>query len=219
MITFIFIQGVTKDMNTFKRKALFTAVLAGLGAAGTAEAVYLSPNKMGQVLVYPYYTVQSSGGNSWNTYISVVNTTTQAKAVKVRFIEGKTSAEVLDFNLYLSPNDVWVAAIIPADLTGASATAAGHLITNDRSCTNPPIPAGGVDFRNIQYATGIDALPGVALDRTREGYLEMLEMGVLSGTWAPAVTHVAGTPANCSVVQVNVGPPSIAAPGGGLVGT
>jgi hypothetical protein len=73
-------------MNTFKRKALFTAVLAGLGAAGTAEAVYLNPNGTGQVLVYPYYTVQSSGGASWNTYLSVVNTTTRAKAVKVRVL-------------------------------------------------------------------------------------------------------------------------------------
>ena len=88
-------------MNTFKRKALFTAVLAGLGAAGTAEAVYLNPNGTGQVLVYPYYTVQSAGGNAWNTYLSVVNTTTRAKAVKVRVLEGKTSAEVLDFNLFL----------------------------------------------------------------------------------------------------------------------
>src|SRR5512140_3034513 len=107
-------------MNTFKRKALLTAVLASMGAAGTAEAVYLNPNRTGQALVYPYFTVQSTGTNAWNTYISVVNTTTRAKAVKVRFLEGRTSAEVLDFNLYLSPNDVWTAAIIPADATTTS---------------------------------------------------------------------------------------------------
>ena len=112
-----------ENMNTFKRKALFTAVVAGLGVAGTAEAVYMSPNRTGQVLVYPYYTVQSAGGDNWNTYISVVNTTSVAKAVKVRILEGKTSAEVLDFNLFLSPNDVWTAAIIPND---ATATAPGH---------------------------------------------------------------------------------------------
>src|SRR5712664_4088304 len=98
-------------MNTFKRKALFTAVVAGLGAAGTAEAVYLSPNALGQVLVYPYYTTNNAGGNAWNTYLSVVNTTSRAKAVKVRVLEGKASAEVLDFNLFLSPNDMWAASI------------------------------------------------------------------------------------------------------------
>ena len=204
-------------MNTFKRKALFTAVLAGLGAAGTAEAVYLSPNNTGQVLVYPYYTVQSSGSNSWNTYISVVNTTTRAKAVKVRVLEGKASAEVLDFNLFLSPNDMWTAAIIPAS---ATAGAPGHLITADVSCTNPPIPAAGVDFRNFTYAAAFDSIAGKGLDRTREGYVEMLEMGNLTGAWATAVTHVSGVPANCAVVQGPVlTPSSIEAPGGGLTGT
>ncbi len=204
-------------MNTFKRKALFTAVIAGLGvAAGTAEAVYLNPNKTGQVLIYPYYTVQSTNGNSWNTYLSVVNTTSRAKAVKVRFLEGKDSAEVLDFNLFLSPNDMWTAAIIPADATSGSP---GHLVTADVSCTNPAIPSGGVDFRNTLYASGSDSILGKGLDRTREGYAEMIEMGTLSGTWATAVTHVAGVPANCAVVQNNNSPSSIAAPQGGLVGT
>jgi hypothetical protein len=41
----------------------------------------------------------------------VVNTTDSAKAVKVRFKEGYNSREVLDFNMYMSAYDVWVAAI------------------------------------------------------------------------------------------------------------
>ncbi len=104
-------------MNTFKRKALSAAVLAGLGVAGSAEAVYQDVNGVGQVLVYPYYTVQSAAAGNFNTYLSVVNTTNKAKVVKVRFREGRTSVEVLDFNLYLSANDVWTAAVIPADAT------------------------------------------------------------------------------------------------------
>src|SRR5512140_2137741 len=139
-------------MNTVKRKALFTAVLAGLGAAGSAEAVYLNPNHTGQVLIYPYYTVQSANGNSWNTLISVVNTTTRAKAVKVRVLEGKTSAEVLDFNLYLSPNDVWTAAIVPTD---NSTTSPAVMVTADNSCTAPignlRVANGGQVFRNALY--------------------------------------------------------------------
>lgn len=208
-------------MNTFKRKALFTAVLAGLGAAGTAEAVYLNPNSAGQVLVYPYYTVQSAGGNAFNTYLSVVNTTSRAKAVKVRVLEGKTSAEVLDFNLFLSPNDMWTAAIVPADATAGSVA---RMLTADLSCTNPvgnlPIANGGEPFRNFQYSTGGDALPGTGLDRTREGYVEIIEMGTLTGAWATAVTHVSGVPANCAVVRgATLTPSSIEAPTGGLVGT
>src|SRR6186713_900203 len=212
-----------ENMNTFKRRALFTAVVAGLGVAGSAEAVYMSPNRTGQVLVYPYYTVQSAAGNSWNTYISVVNTTTIAKAVKVRILEGKTSAEVLDFNLFLSPNDVWTAAIIPADST---ATAPGRLITSDTSCTRPAIPSGGVTFRNYQYsvAGSGDALPGTGLERTREGYVEILEMGIISGTAATAVTHnSAGVPANCGVVTAPtftlLPGTTILAPQGCLMGT
>jgi len=207
-------------MNTFKRKALFTAMVAAVGAAGTAEAVYLNPNGTGQVLVYPYYSVQNSAGNALNTYLSIVNTTSSAKAVKVRFLEGKTSSEVLDFNLFLSPNDVWTGAVVPA----SSATGApGHLITADSSCTSPNIGLTGVDFRNFQYAAGVGgvALPGVGLDRTREGYVEMIEMATLTGTTATNITHVNGVPLNCSAVRGASFLPGADAtpPTGGLMGT
>src|SRR5690348_7371411 len=136
-------------MNTFKRKALASAVLGTLGIAGTAHAIYQDPNGLGQALIYPYYTVNSDpDGNPFWTLFSVVNTTTDVKVVKVRFREGKASAEVLDFNLYLSPNDVWTGAVIPAS---ADASSPAHLVTADLSCTNPKIPATGVDFRNYQY--------------------------------------------------------------------
>ena len=207
-------------MNTFKRKALSAAVLAGLGVAGTAEAVYHDVNGVGQVLVYPYYTVNSApgSGNAFNFYLSVVNTTTKAKVVKVRFREGKTSVEVLDFNLYLSANDVWTGAVVPAD--GASATSPGRLVSADNSCTNPAIPATGVDFRNFLYVSGGDSLPGVGLERTREGYVEIIEMGTLTGVAAANVTHAGGTPANCAAVRGTVVTLlTVEAPTGGLSGT
>jgi hypothetical protein len=99
------------------RKNLTSAVLAGLagvaGIAATAQAVNINPDGLGQVLIYPYYTV--NGGNV--TLLSVVNTTENAKAVKVRFNEGLNTREVLDFNLYLSPFDVWTAALFNDDGT------------------------------------------------------------------------------------------------------
>ena len=208
-------------MNTFKRKALSCAVLAGLGlAAGTAQAVYQDPNGLGQALIYPYYTVQQQGGNSYNTYLSIVNSTTTGKALKVRFREGKNSREVLDFNLFLSPNDVWVAALIPADNTATSGT---RLITTDTSCIAPQqIPAAGIDFRNYQYVgTAADGGP-TGLDRTREGYLEVVEMATVTGAALTAITHTAaGTPANCAVVQAAGFAASglFAPPTGGLSGT
>ena len=210
-------------MNTFKRKALSCAILGGLGAAaGTAQAVYQDPSGNGQVLLYPYYTVQQSGGNSYNTYLSVVNTTTRGKALKVRFREGKNSREVLDFNLFLSPNDVWVGVILPGD---TSTTSGGRLITPDTSCTNPAIPATGIDFRNYAYVGAQSDSAGAGVDRTREGYLEILEMATVNGAALAAITHTsAGVPANCAVVQVNnlattAAAGTFTAPTGGLNGT
>src|SRR5436190_6919607 len=127
-------------MNTFKRKALSCAVLAGLGVATSAEAVILNPSNTGQVLIYPYYTVQTANNNTFNTYISITNTQADAKVLKVRFREGKTSAEVLDFNLYLSPNDMWVGALI-SDGTGTD-NPARLVPAGDLSCTDPIIPTG-----------------------------------------------------------------------------
>ncbi len=208
-------------MNAFKRKALATAVFAGLGI-GSAHAVYQDANGLGQALIYPYYTVQSADGNSFNTYLSVVNTTNTGKVVKVRFREGKNSREVLDFNLYLSPNDVWTGAIIPASSDSA---AGGRLITSDVSCTNPAIPATGVDFRNFQYSGAFDDGAGTTLSRTREGYVEMLEMATVIGPSLTAITHGAatGVPPGCASVQ-GPGPNALpladqAAPTGGITGT
>ncbi len=193
-------------MNKFKKKSLYLAVAAGLGAAGlagSAAAVNVNPNGLGQYLIYPYYTVR----NGTDTYISLTNTTNMPKAVKVRFTEGKNSREVLDFNLYMSPYDMWTGAIT-ATSTGAM------LITKDTSCTYPAIPAAGVPFVNYAY-TGAETIAGggfgetggadggdPSLDRTREGYFEIIEMGTITDTAvAAAVLHTSGVPANCAYVQ------------------
>ena len=133
-------------MNIFKKKSLCAALagIGALGAAGAAQAVNLNPDGLGQVLIYPYYTVRSDGaGNAFNSLLSVVNTTASVKAVKVRFLEGKNSREVLDFNLYLSPKDVWTTGVVPM---GAGA----GIITTDKSCTLPAIPAARQGIRELR---------------------------------------------------------------------
>jgi hypothetical protein len=190
-------------MNTFKKKALFAALtgLGVMGMVGPAQAVNLNPDGLGQVLIYPYYTVRAdASGNAFNSLISVVNTTGKAKAVKVRFLEGMISQEVLDFNLYLSREDVWTGAVVP--------TAEGaKLITSDTSCTAPMIPAEGVEFRKWQYQGDLE---DQTLDRTREGYVEIIEMADIIrdnpiNATEKAVTHatVGGVwmPFDCSYVQ------------------
>src|SRR5215475_6506282 len=112
------------------RTSICIAVAAALGAATTAEAVVLNPNGTGQVLIYPYYTVNAGFG----TLLSLVNATDRGKALKVHVREGYDGRDVLVFNLYLSPFDVWVAQIFD---TSADGSGPGALATNDNSCTVP----------------------------------------------------------------------------------
>ncbi len=164
--------------------------------AGTADAVYVNPDGLGQVVLYPYYTVRAKGSSSlfpgaqFNTLISVVNTTASAKAVKVRFLENLNSREVLDFNLYLSHNDVWTAGIVP------TASGAG-MVTFDNSCTDPGLTPGTVyPFVSTLFTDGADT----SLDRTREGYVEIIEMGdITTPAFVADVTHVGGIPP-CKII-------------------
>ena len=143
---------------------------------GSAQAVMLSDDGRGQVLLYPYYTVQ--GGT--DTLISVANGTSRGKAARVRFLEALNGRPVLALNLYLAPHDVWTAKITSIDNGGAK------LVVEDASCTAPAIATvlggageqafstSGFDGTNGTPADG-EASQGVA--RTREGYIEVLEMG------------------------------------------
>ncbi|HEX3630385.1 MAG TPA: hypothetical protein VHW91_07940, partial [Candidatus Dormibacteraeota bacterium] len=180
-------------MNTFKRKSLYAALagVSALGVTGAAQAVNLNPDGLGQVLIYPYYTTRAdAGGNAYSSLLSVVNTTSSAKAVKVRFLEGKNSREVLDFNLFLSKHDVWTAAILPSSTGGALVG------TLDKSCTLPTIPSGGQNFVNFAYTGSNSDKGGTSLDRTKEGYVEIIEMATFTtgSTTSQIVTHVGGVP-------------------------
>ncbi|MBU2887586.1 hypothetical protein KO507_17610 [Gilvimarinus agarilyticus] len=181
-----------------KKKLLPLAMLAGLaGAAGTAQAVHVNSDGLGEALIYPFYTVEEGQ----NTYVTVVNTTEEYKAVKVRFIEAENSAEVLDFNLYLSPEDVWTGAIVP-DGDGTK------LITRDNSCTAPYIQrpdedgegTDGVSFVDYEF----DGDGGTqTIDRTREGYIEIIEMGVITdGDIQDEIQHdSSGMPGDCDSMR------------------
>jgi len=189
-------------MNSFQRKSLYAA-LAGVGAlgvTGAANAVNVNPGGLGQALIYPYYTVNSdAAGNTYNSLLSVVNSTASTKAVKVRFLEGKNSREVLDFNLFLSKHDVWTAAILP------SASGGAKVITIDNSCTIPSntFLKAGVDFVNFAYTGSSDDKGGTGLDRTKEGYVEIIEMAVFPTYTCTSiqVTHVGGVPFDCAGVS------------------
>jgi hypothetical protein len=209
----------------FKTKALAAAVSAALGSG--AYAVTLNPHAVGQVLLFPYYTARSVDGVGQNSVLSITNATNDAKVVYVRFFEAKAGRFVYGKHVYLSGNDMWTAVVSAAPTGGA------QLTTDDRSCTvpsSPPPPTAvsgpGFDvppptqFVNFAYAFPNDDGAGASLDRTLEGYAEVIEMGTLTGATASAVTHVNGVPGNCAAVnQPQVVDQDLLPGTGGLTGT
>ncbi len=191
------------------KKLISAAVLAGL--ASTASAVNVNSDGVGQLLLYPYYS--ASNGNATN--IAIVNTTAQTKAVKVRFSEGGNSWEVMDFNLYLSPYDVWTGGI-----TMAQDDSAPMVYTNDTSCTAPELKSykeANADadmlkkqsFKTLNIDTFADGsgenTKVAAADRIKEGYIEVIEMGNIvdvNHEFAAAIKHDdTGVPADCEYVR------------------
>lgn len=178
-----------------KMKQLALAVgmaLGGVALAPSAQAVSLAPDGLGQVLVFPYYTVQ--GG--WLTTISVTNTSaTDIVVAKVRFHESYNSRDVMDFNVILSPNDVWNAWVSDSGNNGGPV-----ISTNDKTCTTPQIPSGGQLFASSPF--GLVSYTGAANDggpvdavRMNEGHIEVVMMGtanVARVTALPAANPVRG---------------------------
>lgn len=196
------------------QKILAAILCSGVSAA---HAVYLDPDGLGQALIYPYYTTRSdTKGNPYNTYLSVTNTDSVGKAVRVQFLEGAASREVASFNVFLAPGDMWTGAVIP-DGDGAK------VITADRSCTEPAFNVGSsglpelaLRIRNPAEATDLAA--------TREGFVQMIEMATVRAG-SPASLAIAQSggqgPANCSLVRGSPGTFSadLEAPRGALMGT
>lgn len=191
------------------KKLISAAVM--LGVSGAATAVNVNPDGLGQVLLYPYYT----GNDGKTTSVHVVNTTGESKAVKVRFSEAGNTWEILDFNLYLSPYDVWTAAFSLDD-------DGNPLIqTRDTSCTVPAftvtdsatnlarVPASHNFAGNIDAYGSVTEADEAAFDdltsaqRVAEGHIEMIEMGTVSGTLSTALTHNNGVPNDCGALTTS----------------
>lgn len=174
-----------------KTASAIAAVLAAAAATSPAYAVNHSDTGLGDFALSPYYTVRAG----YDTNISVVNTSdVYVASFKIRFREGSNSRDARDFNVYLSPNDVWTATV-----TMGADGETPILRTADQSCTapwvgtNPEIsfvPDGTtadgrqiryINFTNIGYAGGSVLPPDggpTTIERAQEGYFEVIEMGV-----------------------------------------
>jgi hypothetical protein len=205
------------------------AFVGGLGMAGSATAGVWADNGVatttptnatiervrgsgtGHQLIVPYFNTQV--GNA--TLFNIVNTdVTNGKAVKIRFRGASNSDDVFDFQLFLSPGDMWTANISKGP-TGVTV-----LTTTDKSCT---LPAGVGSGSGSTFVTARlpSTLTGDALAaETREGYIEVFNMAdippkaidvapatlgaVLAGAnpLFTAIKHVAGVPP-CTAATMN----------------
>jgi len=171
------------------KKVLLTAAVASAIAApvGVANAQQtINGSGTGQVLLYPFYSTQ----NDSNTYMHVVNNTSEQKAVKLRFMEGQGSSVVLEFNVYLDAYDIFPVALAANDFGGTS------VLTTDATCTVPTLGTSNAPYDGEQTELSDGSIlrsqPFVPyqyeneesgdISRTLIGHAEVIEMGVVADT-------------------------------------
>lgn len=157
-----------------KQKLIALSIAATLGlAAGVASAAtVVKVNGVGNVNVIPYFSAQGSNA----TQISLTNTDmVNGKVVKVRFRGAEWSDDIFDFQVFLSPGDVFTGAVTN---NGSNVS---KFETTDGTCTLPT--SVNQDFPTIRLhntATG-----------TLEGYIEVITMANINPAGTPAVAGMA----------------------------
>lgn len=183
-----------------KMKFLALSVALALGGvAGTANAaITVQQDGIGHSLVVPYFTTQSGQ----HTYLNIVNTdTANGKAVKVRFRGALDSDDIFDFQVFLSPGDVWVADVQPTPDGKGTA-----LFTTDNSCTLPKNV--GKDWTQVSgvWNPGVNSTFVTARLKkddpigVKEGYVEIFNMAdIPSGSdLYDAIKHKADGTVDCT---------------------
>jgi hypothetical protein len=178
----------------FKPLGLVAAVAAAsAGYAGivNAQSAELADNSgLGDLAIVPYYTVQ--GG--WSTGVSVINTSdTLTQVVKIRLRRASDSMDALDFNIILSPNDVYT-GYLQGDADEI------RFYSNDNSCTAP-----------AYSASNYFEMPNIFSEGAEEGYIEVIGMAAAEASQPISVNalHSAvGVPKDCARVRDNFFPGS-----------
>ena len=180
--------------------AAVAAVTAGYAGAVNAQATtssYASATELGDLAIVPYYTVM----DGYATGVNIINTADRTQVIKFRFRRATDSMDAMDFNVVLSPKDMY---------TGFIGMEGDDIVwtSNDNSCTAPALD--GNKF----------TMPGLYRAGAETGYIEVISMGspevsttvdgrgnVVSVDDSPiskAAKHGAdGVPASCDLVRDN----------------
>ena len=198
--------GPARTGSTNVQQGLLISSTAGASTMSVSDAttLTLSEGGVGSMLLVPYYTVQN--GNM--TVLHVVNTdTVNGKAVKVRFRGAANSDDVMDFQVFMSPGDVWTAAVT------AGADGIAQVQSADNTCT---VPSLGLNSPKAFSTARLNpaASDTVKANGTREGYVEIFNMADIPNDKLYTVAGVTGltnSPLYTAIKHVNaVAPCSVA---------
>ena len=165
--------------------AAVAAVTAGYAGAVNAASV-ASETELGDLALVPYYTTLEG----YSTGVNIINTSAVTQVLKFRFRRAGDSMDAMDFNVVLSPNDMYTGFIGAEgdDITWTS---------NDNSCTAPGYDTGDNKF----------TMPPIFRAGADTGYIEIISMGSPTDESQPiavAAKHDSdGMPDDCGLVRDN----------------
>ena len=173
--------------QVFKPLGIAAAVAAASASyVNVANAQTVANNALGDLALVPYYTVNGE----WITGIHIVNTSDRTQVVKFRFRRAPDSLDALDFNIVMSPQDVYAGFL--------SDNEDGDILwsADDTTCTVPAT------------TNGVLQMPDIYREDADTGYVEIIAMGSPTTETAPiavAAKHTTDTliPADCTAVRSN----------------
>jgi len=160
----------------WKRLLIFLVALSFIGvgnvwAMSCDDQVSSSINGKGSVAIVPIYAADAG----LTTQLEVINTSPDnSVVVKVVFRSAVYSQELLDFFVYLSPNDVWRGEV------RVNAAGEVEVYSTDGSVWNPATSACASENSPFEYTLSVPTCEG---DTANLGYVEFF------GAWATEGEH------------------------------
>ena len=145
-----------------------------------ADGLIVTPEGIGDVLIFPYYDVRNLDGKKQDTLFAIINECTdsddQGIVAKLRFREWDKGEEVFDATIWLSKCDVWIGVLTLNETTGlARITSPDHVVVaySETQFFVQKMLSSGFDFdsSNITFT-----LPSgwTKNGMTRLGYFEVI---------------------------------------------
>lgn len=172
----------------FLAAAIGAMLIGGSASASVNEPITASAGGVGDALIAPAYFI----GGGMTTDLKVVNTDLRNSVVaKVVFHHPLTSAEVLDFFIYLTPGDVWTGSVSCVTVAADGNCAVSQVKSTDGSVQIE----GSATFASVASPSVIQSGAGVADERAplpNQGYVTITESAAIplynkSKAFAPGV--------------------------------